>query len=141
MTSSKILINDFSDKTFTQCNYPILKYLCKFQVGIPINAIVIAVQSLEDLYIFILGQPCWWAKECLHPNFPYEIIENPPTSLAYNSVFVDPNNFKFGTETHCMVIYGHIKILGTLIITCMVMFLMMSYANHQYSEFTWINKP
>ena len=22
-------------------------------------------------------------------------------SLVFNSVFIDPNNFKFGTETHC----------------------------------------
>ena len=38
------------------------------------------------------------------PIFPYDIIENSPTSLAHNSVFKGPDNFKFGTETHCMVL-------------------------------------
>ena len=38
------------------------------------------------------------------PILPYNIIENPPTSLAHNSVFIGPNNFKFGTETRFMVL-------------------------------------
>ena len=36
--------------------------------------------------------------------FPYYIIENFPTSLAGNTVFIGPNNFKFGTETCSMVL-------------------------------------
>ena len=38
------------------------------------------------------------------PIFPCDIIENSPTSLAHNSVFVGPNNLKFGTETPCLVL-------------------------------------
>ena len=30
--------------------------------------------------------------------FPYNIIENSQTSLAHNSVFIVPNNFKFCTQ-------------------------------------------
>ena len=41
-------------------------------------------------------------KNAHQPIFPYNIIENYPTSLAYNSVFVGPNNIKFGTKTCCM---------------------------------------
>ena len=29
-------------------------------------------------------------------------MENSPTSVARNSVFVGPNDFKFGTETHLL---------------------------------------
>ena len=43
-------------------------------------------------------------KSAYQPIFPYNIIENSPTSLAPNSVFVGPNKFKFGTETCCMVL-------------------------------------
>ena len=52
-----------------------------------------AVQSLENLHTSILRQPFWWAKECPRPIFSYNIIENSPTSLAYNSVFIGPNNY------------------------------------------------
>ena len=44
------------------------------------------------------------------PTSPFShIIENIPTSLAHNSVFIDPNNLKFGTETHCMVLKAILK--------------------------------
>ena len=56
-----------------------------------------AVQSLKNLHTFILKQPCWWAK-------PSNILENPPTSVDNNSLFIGPNNFKFGTETSCIVL-------------------------------------
>ena len=36
--------------------------------------------------------------------FPYNIIEYSPISSAYNSAFVDTNNFKLSTETHCVVL-------------------------------------
>ena len=32
------------------------------------------------------------------------IIEHSPTSFALNSVFIGPNDFKFGTETRFMVL-------------------------------------
>ena len=60
-----------------------MKYLCKFQLNILINSRVIAAQSLENFYPFILRQPCWWAKECPQLIFPYNITENSPTSLAH----------------------------------------------------------
>ena len=34
----------------------------------------------------------------------YNMIENPPASLPHKSVFIGPNNLKFGTEKHCMVL-------------------------------------
>ena len=43
-------------------------------------------------------------KNAHQPIFPYNIIENSQTSLAHNSVLIVPNNFKFGTETCCMVL-------------------------------------
>ena len=38
------------------------------------------------------------------PIFPYNIIENSPTSLAHNSVLIGLNKSKFGTETRCVVL-------------------------------------
>ena len=47
-------------------------------------------------------------------HFAYNnMIENSPTSFACNSVFVGPNDFKFGTETRFMVFYGAISKFGT----------------------------
>ena len=64
----KNLNHNFFDKIFTQCKYHILNDLFKFQVNIPTNARVTAVQSLENLSTFLLQQPCWWAKE--YPQAP-----------------------------------------------------------------------
>ena len=66
MMSSKIWIwiIDFLTKFLHNVSSPVLKRLCKFQVDIPINARVTAVQNLENLYTFILRQPWWWTKEC-----------------------------------------------------------------------------
>ena len=89
----------FPTKLLHNVNNTILKYLCEFQVDISINAKVITVQNLEDLCTFILRQPYWSAKECPQPIFLYNATENSPTFLAHNSVFIDPDNFKFGTET------------------------------------------
>ena len=58
-------------------------------------------------------------KNAFQPIFPYNIIEKSPTSLAHNSVFIGPNDFKFGTETRCGLI-GNTKIWGSLIIICKV---------------------
>ena len=104
MTSSKIYFYVFWTKFLPNVNNPILKDLCKVQVNTLINAKVTAVQSFKTLHTFILWQPCWWARE--HPQhiFTYNITENSPNSFAWNSVIVGPNDFKFGTETHFMVI-------------------------------------
>ena len=67
-----------------------------FQVGIPINARVLAVQNLEHLHAFMLQQLCPPA------HLPYSIIENSQTSSACNPVC--PNNFKLGTNTPCTVL-------------------------------------
>ena len=85
-------------------NNPILKDHCKLQVDAPIIAKVTAVESFKNLQTFILRQPCWWARERPQPIFPYNTIENSPTPFARNSVFVGPNDFKFGTETRFMVL-------------------------------------
>ena len=75
---------------------------------------VIAVLSLENLYTFTLRQPCWWARNAYQPTFPYNITENSPTSLAYNSAFNGPNDFKFGTETYRMVLQVITKVNKSL---------------------------
>ena len=98
------------------------KCLHKFQVDMPINIIVIVVQSLENLYTFTLRQPI----------FPYNIIENSSTSLAYNSDSVDPNNSKFGSEARCYDLIDHIKIRGKLMKICIIIFLMTLYENQQF---------
>ena len=41
-------------------------------------------------------------KNAHQPIFLSNVIENSPTSLAYNSVFVGLNNFKFGTD--CVIL-------------------------------------
>ena len=43
-------------------------------------------------------------KNAHQPIFPYNIIENYLASLACNSVFIGPNNFKSDIETRCMVL-------------------------------------
>ena len=81
-----------------------MKVLCKFQIDIPINARVTAVQSLKDSIQLYCGSHDGGQKNGHQPIFPYYVIENSPTSLAPNSVLVGPNNFKFGTEARCMVL-------------------------------------
>ena len=54
-----IKLTIFWTKFVHNVNNPVLKGLCKFQVDIPKNARVTAVQSLENLHTFILQQPCW----------------------------------------------------------------------------------
>ena len=41
--------------------------------------------------------------------FPYYIIEISLTSLAYNSVLIGPNGFKFGTYARFMVLQAILK--------------------------------
>ena len=38
------------------------------------------------------------------PIFSYNITENSLTSLAHNSVFIDPNNFKFCNKTYYIIL-------------------------------------
>ena len=72
-------------------------------------------------------------------------MENSPTSFAGNSVVVGLNDFKFGMETRFVVLLAISKFpltinleyidylnLGKSIVVCIIMFLMMLYANHQY---------
>ena len=75
-----------------------MKDLCKFQVDIPINAKVAAVQSFENPHTFILRQPSWWARARPQPIFSNNITENSPNSFVWNSVFIGPNDLKFGTN-------------------------------------------
>ena len=58
-----------------------------------------AVQSFENSHTFILRQSCWRARERPQPIFPYDIIENTPTSFARNS--------KFGTGTRLWSYRSH----------------------------------
>ena len=70
MTTAELKLTTYLTKFFYNVNNPILRYLCKFQVDIPIIARVTAIESLENLCTFILRQPCWWAKECTPTHFP-----------------------------------------------------------------------
>ena len=54
--------------------------------------------------------------------------------MSHNSVVIDSNNFEFRTDILYGLI-GHIKIWGKLIMTCINIFFMTSYANHQWSTF------
>ena len=85
-------------------NNPILKDLCKFQVDTPINAKVIAVQNLENFIRLYCGSHDGGQENAHQPIFPYNIIENVPTSFVHNSVLIGPNDFNFGTETRFMVL-------------------------------------
>ena len=62
-------------------NNLIFKYLYKFKVDIPINARVIAVQSLEIAFHLYCSNHV----------------------MATYSVFIDPNNFKIVTEIRYMI--------------------------------------
>ena len=116
---------------FHSVNKPNLRYLRKFQVDIPINARVVAVQSLEYPYTFILRQPCWWAKECSKPIFPYNMIENYPAFLAHNSIFIDLKQFKICHRDTLHKLIGHMKFWDKLIAIYVIMCLMASCANHE----------
>ena len=60
-------------------NNLIFKYIFKFKVDIPINARVIAVESLKSLFSFILQQPCYAHQ----PILPCNIIEDSPTQIFW----------------------------------------------------------
>ena len=48
--NQKLKLTTFPRKLLHNVNNRNLKYLCKFQIDVPINAKMIAIQSLEDLY-------------------------------------------------------------------------------------------
>ena len=77
-------------------------------------------------YIYILA-----AMFAHHPISLYNIIQNSPTSLAHNSLLVSLNNFEFGTR-HVVWSYRPCQNLGQIDRNLHIMFLMTSYANHQY---------
>ena len=89
----------FGSNFLHNVNNPILKDHFKFHINTQINAKVTAVQSFENLHIFLLRQPC---QERPPAHFPYN-NRNSLISFAFYSVFVGPNDFKFGTETRVMV--------------------------------------
>ena len=120
----KFKLTIFWIKFLHKVNNPFWNAVCKFQVGIPIDERVTAVQSLENLHTFILRQP-------LSCPPAYNRIEHSQTSLVHNSVHNGPNDFNFDIQTLYALI-GHIKIWGKVIVICIIMFLMTSYANHQY---------
>ena len=57
------------------------------------------VQSLEIFINLYCGSHDAGEKNTHVPTF---VIENSPNSLGHNSVFIDPNDFKFGIEICCM---------------------------------------
>ena len=77
-----------------------------------INIRVTAVQSLETLQTFIFCSHYGGQKNAHQPNFPYNLTKNYPTSLVRNSVFIGPNNFKFGTKTRYIVLQAISKCRG-----------------------------
>ena len=100
----KFKLTVFLTESLHSVNNPVLKYFCKFQLHLPLNARGTAIQSSENLHTSSLQQPGWWAKECPPAHFPYNIIENSPASLAYNSALVGQNNVKFGIKSRCMIL-------------------------------------
>ena len=133
MMSSKILIKEFSKKKLLHnVNNPNLKNIGKFQVDMPLNARVIAVQSPENSYTFILLQPCLWAKECW-ATIPFSHITQQKIIqllwlITLFSLIQTTSNL---VQRNLYGLIGHIKILHKLIMICKIMFLMASYANHQ----------
>ena len=64
--------------------------------------------------------------------FPYNMIENLPNSLAHNSAFNGPDDFKFGRERFHLVLKVIPKFREKLIIISIIIILMVSYENDQY---------
>ena len=53
---------------------------------------------------FCCGSHVGGQNNAHQPIFPYDMIENCINSLAHNSIFVGPNDLKFGTETSYIVL-------------------------------------
>ena len=91
-----------------------------------------AVQSLENICASVYSSSHIGEQKNAHqPIFPHNIIGNFPTSWATNSAFNGPNDF--GMETYHMIL--QVKIWEKRIIICIIVFLMISYENHQISIF------
>ena len=90
----------FSTIFLGSANNTVLKGLHKFKVDMPVNAKVIAVQSLEHLlYIYIVDvMLVGKLKNALQPYFPTPRKLQPlwPVTL----LLFGANNYKFSTETH-----------------------------------------
>ena len=113
MTSTKILINDILTKFFQNANNPILNGSCKFQIQ------ELQLFKVKKMLIPLhCGSHVGRQKNAHQPIFPNNIIENSPTSLAPNFVFIRPNNFKFWYKDMFYGLIGHIKIWGKLIVLC-----------------------
>ena len=74
----------------------------KFQIDTLIIARNKAVQSSENS--IYCGSHVGGKKNAHQLIFPCSMTENSPISLANNSAFVGRDDFKFGTETSCMVL-------------------------------------
>ena len=83
-------------------------------------------RKARDIYIAAAMLGGGGGKKCTPVHF-----QNHQTYLAHNSAFICLNDFKFGTETHCIVVKIIQKSLSKLIIICVIMFFMTSFANHQ----------
>ena len=103
-------------------NNPILKGLCKIQLQL--------FKVLKVPIYLYCGSHVGGQENDRQPIFPYDIIENSPTSFAHNSVFVGPNDFICGTDMFYGLI-GHINIWDKSTKICIIMFFMTSYGNHQ----------
>ena len=86
-----------------------LRVICKFQVDMPINARIIAVQTLENLHAFFIAAAMLDAHQ---PTIPYNKTEDFTTSSVHTSIFIGPNDFKFGTDIRYTVLQSISKFEG-----------------------------
>ena len=121
----------FFTKFLHNVNNPVLKALCKFQVDIPINARVTAVQNLENLHTYLYcGSHVGRQKNDHQTIFSYNITGNSPllwSATLFSLVQINLNLI----QRHIVWSCSSYKIWSKLIIICIIMFLIMSYANHQ----------
>ena len=91
----------FSTIFLGSANNTVLKGLHKFKVDMPINANVIAVQSLEHLFRYLYcGYHVGGQKNALQPISSHNTFQPlwPITLFLFGA-----NNYKFSTETRCMI--------------------------------------
>ena len=99
----KTQIDDFLNKICTQCKIPCFERSLQV-LGRYTNKCKRYCCSKFEKYSYIFcGSYVGGQKNAHRLIFPYNVIEHSPTSLACNSVFVGPNDFKFGTNTRCVV--------------------------------------
>ena len=85
MTSSKSKLTTFWTKFLHNISNPILKDLCKFQIDTTNKCKRYGCSMSIHLYC---GSHVGGQENAHQPIFPYNIIENSPTSFARNSVSV-----------------------------------------------------